>query len=362
MRNLTIHLALALCLFASTLVAQDDKKKENPGYSERVEQTGPTFEMRAKMIASKIDAITKEEKAALKAEVDDVNKELDAGKLTGQQADERKLKLAEIRAKNIETRVADAQSELNQLVKDRVDGKIKEQDSTRIYMWKFDTRRQNKELNGETRTTSQFVIAAGVNNLVTDGAVANSDFAYLRSCFYEWGVTYNTRILKDNNLLHFKYGVTGVYNILSITDNRYFVDVGNQTVLATHPEYLRRKDSYFKNVFITIPVHLEFDFSKAEIRDDKKYFKTHQGFRLGLGGFVGYNTNSKQFLSYEVDGYRIKERQKGNWNISDWNYGLSAYIGWKETSLYLKYDLNPMFENNDVEQHNISLGARFDLN
>jgi len=352
MRNFTIHLALVACLFASNLFAQDEKKTPED----------QTFEVKARMIALRIDAITREEKAALKIEVEDVNKELEAGKLTREQADEKKLKLAEIRAKNIEMRVADAQNELNQLVKDRVDGKIKDKDSTRVYGWKFDKVRQERELNGETRTTSQFVIATGANNLVTNGAVANSDFGYLRSVFFEWGITYNTRIFKDNNLLHFKYGVTGVYNFLSPTDNRYFVDNGEQTVLETYEHHLKKKDSYFKNVFITIPLHLEFDFSKPEIRDDRKYFKTHQGFRFGIGGFVGYNTNSKQFLSYEIDGYKIKEKTKGNWNVNDWSYGLSTYVGWKETSLYLKYDLNPMFKNNAVDQHNISLGIRFDLN
>jgi hypothetical protein len=344
MRNLTIYLSLILCLFLSKLAAQE------------------TFESKAKTIAAKIDAITKEEKAALKEEVENINKQLEAGTITKEQSDDQKLKQAEIRAKNIETRIADAQGELNQLVKDRVDGKIKEQDSTRTYAWKFDTKRHAKELNGETRTTSQFVLAAGFNNLVTDGAVANSDFYYLRSVFFEWGVTNNTRILKDNNLLHFKYGITWVYNTLSITDNRYFVDNGSETVLATHPEYLRKKDSYFKNVFVTVPLHLEFDFSKTEVKDDKKYFKSHQGFRFGIGGFVGYNTNSKQFLSYEIDNYRIKEKQKGSWNVDDWSYGLSTYIGWKETSLYLKYDLTPMFKDNPIDQNNISLGVRFDLN
>ena len=353
MRNLTIHLALFACLFVGTSHAQDDTKTV---------QTGPTFEVRAKMIAAKIDAITREEKAALKIEVEDVNKELEAGKITRQQADDKKLELAEIRAKNIERRVAAAQDELNQLVKDRVDGKIKDQDSTRIYAWKFDKVRQERELNGETRTTSQFVVATGFNNLVTNKAVANSDFGYLRSVFFEWGFTYNTRIFKDSNLLHFKYGLTGVYNILAPTDNRYFVVDGNQTVLETYPEHLRKKDSYFKNVFITIPLHLEFDFSKPEVRDDKKYFKTHQAFRFGIGGFVGYNTNSKQFLVYKVDDYRIHEKQKGSWNVGDWNYGLSTYVGWKEASLYLKYDLNPMFKDNDVKQNNISLGVRLDLN
>jgi hypothetical protein len=107
---------------------------------------------------------------------------------------------------------------------------------------------------------------------------------------------------------------------------------------------------------------LEFDFSKNETKDGKKIFRSHQGFRMGFGGFAGYNVNSKQFLSYKENGYRIKERQKGNWNIDDWNYGVSAYIGYKETSLYVKYDLNPMFKNNAVDQNNISAGIRFDLN
>ena len=36
--------------------------------------------------------------------------------------------------------------------------------------------------------------------------------------------------------------------------------------------------------------------------------------------------------------------------------------GYKATSLYLKYDLNPLFENNTIDQNNISLGIRFDFN
>lgn len=154
-----------------------------------------------------------------------------------------------------------------------------------------------------------------------------------------------------------------MYNILHATDNRYFVDNGATTDLAVYPLGLRAKDSYFKNVFLTVPVHLEFDFSKTTVGEDgKKKFCSHNGFRVGLGGYVGYNTNSKQFLSYKIDGYRYNVRQKGNWNVDDFNYGVSAYIGYKETSLYVKYDLSPMFKDNAVDQHNISAGVRFDLN
>jgi len=344
MRNLTVYLTGFLCLFLTEVFSQE------------------TFEQRAKAIAAKIETITKEEKAALKSEVEVVNAQLESGTITNVQAEEKKIQLADTRAKAIETRVAEAEAELKTLVQEKVDGKIKDQDSTRQFTFRFDKHKKNKENKGEQRSTSQFVLAAGFNNLMTDGAAANSDFGYLRSRFFEWGVTENVRILNNSNLLHFKYGVTFVYNMLKATNNRAFVDMGEQTVLATYPVELRQKDTYFKNVFVTVPLHLEFDFSKTETKDGKKVFRSHQGFRMGFGGFVGYNVNSKQFLSYKADGYRIHQKQKGNWNIEDWNYGVSAYLGYKETSLYVKYDINPMFKNNVIDQNNISAGVRFDFN
>ncbi|MFT3793398.1 hypothetical protein [Flavobacterium sp.] len=350
MRNFTIYLSSLLCLFLTKSFGQE------------------TFEDKAKAIADKIETITKEEKETLKLEIEAVNAQLENGSITNAQADDKKLQLAESRAKSIEYRVAAAKKELDDLVQEKVDGKIAAKETEKEHTISIPGGYKNREWekwekeNGEKRTTSQLVLAFGFNNLVTDGAVANSDFGYGRSHFFEWGLTLNTRILPNNNLLHFKYGLSFMYNTLHATDNRYFVDAGKQTVMMEYPLGLRAKDTYFKNVFLTLPLHLEFDFSKPEEKDGKRLFRSHDGFRFGLGGFVGYNTNSKQFLSYKVDGYRIKEEQKGSWNVDDWNYGLSAYVGYGQASLYVKYDLNPMFKDNAVDQHNISAGMRFDFN
>jgi len=347
MRNLIIYVTLSLCLFASKLKAQE------------------SFVSKAKSIAEKIEKIAKEEKAALKIEVEEVNKQLENGSLNKEQADKKKKELAESRAAIIENKVNATKEELENLIQEKVDGKLKDSDKNYSISFpggysKNDSLRKQK---GESRNTTQFVFAFGANNLVTDGAVANSNFRYLKSVFFEWGLTNNYRLSKNSNLLHLKYGFSWMYNQLNTTENRYFVTNGNQTELATFPTHLRTKDTYFKNVYVTIPVHLEFDFSKTKSdKDGNKIFRSHQGFRFGLGGYVGYNTNSKQFLSYEVDGNRINERQKGNWNVNDWNYGLSAYVGWSETSLYIKYDINPLFKDNIIDQNNISLGLRFDLN
>ncbi len=350
MRNFTIYLGALLCLFASRLSAQDIGKKE-----ERMNQT---FEYRARLIAEKIENITKEEKAALKVEVEAVNQELEKGLITKEQADEKKLKLAETRSQNIETRVAQAQDELKDLVKQKVDGKIKDwkNEYFSIYIRKDSLRKAR----GESRTTSQFVFAAGVNNLVTDGSVANSEFRYWGSHFYEWGFTSNTRIFKNDNLLHLKYGISVMYNNLRPTDNRYFVKDGSQTNLETSLYNL--DDSRFRNVYLTAPLHLEFDFTKVKDKDGKKIYHTHESVRFGIGGYAGFRVKTKQILKFDYDGHDYTEKIKGSYNVNDFIYGVSAYLGYKETSLYVKYDLNPLFKDNAVKQNTISLGVRFDFN
>lgn len=351
MKNFTLYLAITACLLASKLSGQE------------------SFESRAKAIAEKIENITKDEKAALKAELETVNNDLENGTITKQQADDKKLKLAETRSKNIETRITKAQEELKELVQQKVDGKIDEKDKSFTIVFNK-PKHKNKEKNkkhkdsianlSESRTTAQVVFAAGVNNLVTDKSAANSDYRYWGSRFYEWGVTSNTRIFKNDNLLHLKYGFSVMYNNLRPTDNRVFVVNGNQTNLETSA--INLDESRLRNVYLAVPLHLEFDFTKAKTKDGKPTFKTHKSVRVGMGGYAGLRLKSKQKLSYELDGNDFDTKEKGDFNVNDFIYGVSTYIGYKETSLYLKYDLNPLFSNNAIKQNNVSLGIRFDFN
>lgn len=321
-----------------------------------------TFEERAKAIASQIEKITKEEKALLKLQVEDVSKELEKGIINREQADEKKLKLAESTASKIETRVSEEEQKLTLLVKEKVEGRIAYLDTAKTKKsFSISYRSKNDTIkHSEKRTTSQFVFAVGVNNLVTNDAVAHSDYRYWGSHFYELGWSFNTRILKNHNLLHFKYGMSVQYNNLRPTDNRYFVENGDQTYLETAS--IKLNDSRLRNVNIVAPLYLEFDFSGNKKNNDKPFFQTHESVRLGLGGFAGFNVKTKQIIKYEENGHDFTQKEKGDFNTNDFVYGVGAYLGYKDTSLYIKYDLNPLFKNNVLDQNNISLGVRFDLN
>lgn len=321
-----------------------------------------SFESQAKSISKNIENITKEEKAALKVEVEAVNIQIETGLITKEEADNKKEALAKTRANNIETRVAKEQEKIEILVQNKVDGNITVVDSAGRKTFVIPAMKViNSKDKNKKRSTSQFVLAFGANNVVVDGAVANSDFYYWQSRFFEWGFTYNTRILKNYNLLHLKYGFSVMYNNICPTDNRYFVPTTNsQTGLEVFPDEL--EGSRFKNVYLVAPLHLEFDFSGNKFKNGSSSFSTHKGVRFGIGGYAGFRVKSKQKMNYNIDDDKIKIKTKGNFNTNDFVYGLSTYVGYKETSLYLKYDLNLLFENNTVKQNNISLGVRFDFN
>jgi len=346
MKTVTFYVAGLLCLLATKLSAQ-----EKP----------VTFEDRAKEISKNIETITKQQKDSLKVEVEAINVKQENKELTSQQAETQKKQLAEMRAKKIETLVAVEEQKLSDLVKDKVDGKI----ATRRrsgFSWKYETDDDTTKVRvvEYKRTTSQFVFALGVNRLVADGEVDTDNFKW-RSDFYEWGVSWNTRILKNNNLLHVKYGLSLQYNNLRPTDDRIFVLDGNKTGLTASGIDL--DVSRLRYVNLVAPVHLEFDFTKKKVNGDKTYYPTHDSFRVGLGGYVGANVKEKQIIKYEnEDGNTVKNKTRGDFNVNDFVYGVSAYVGYGEVSLYAKYDLQPVFSSNEIDQNNLSLGIRFDFN
>jgi hypothetical protein len=142
-------------------------------------------------------------------------------------------------------------------------------------------------------------------------------------------------------------------------DNTYLVDNGDGTTsLQEFPEQLDKAKFRMDN--LVIPVHFEFGSNKSDLRDGKKYHMSSHGFKVGLGGYAGINLSTLQKLKYDKNDGDVKEKIRESYNTNNFIYGLSGYIGWNDVSLYAKYDLNPIFDTPNVEQHNVSLGLRWD--
>ncbi len=348
-----------------------------------------TFESEVSKISKKIDLITKEEKDSLKIKVKEITQSLEKGEITATTAETLKKEVAQYHARKIEERVSEQQLKLQQLIQDKTDGKIasteeKDEDANTFSIgnrtFRFTLNNEKHEERREKRskkrqekwrkknktnrsTTTQFVFALGVNNVLVDhefSSLNTSEYKFWESHFYEVGWTWKTRFDKQPSKLYLKYGVSFLWNNLRLTDNRIHVKNGDITELQTFSEGL--SESRLRHVQMNFPVHVEWDFSKNKTYEDGFVKdRTHKSIRIGLGGFVGFKLGTRQYLEYRnMEGVKVEELQKENFNMNTINYGLSAYLAHKSIGVYAKYDLNPLFRSTDTR--NISLGIRFDFN
>ncbi|MDT0675708.1 hypothetical protein [Autumnicola musiva] len=296
--------------------------------------------------------IVANEKEALKKEAEKINQQAENGEITWDEAEELKKEAAKKHALNIENRVAiiDNRLELLSRGEDWHEG-------TSTYV---QVGRNEDSEDYYARTVSELVIAAGLNNALLEGqSIEDSDFKIGGSRFFEIGWAWKTRVFKKSNWLRLKYGLSFQFNGLKPTDNRYYVEDGDETYLVEFEEDLDK--SKFRMDNLVVPVHFEFGPSKRYESAKGVKFVTGKMFKVGLGGYAGFNIGERQKLKYEIDGDNKKEKLKNDYNTNDVIYGLSGYIGWGDTSLYAKYDINTIFSDANPELNNISLGIRFDL-
>ena len=202
------------------------------------------FEDQVKYIKRNIEIIKDQEKAALKAKVEEINQKLENKEITQAQADEMKKSEAEKSANQIALRIEPFELELRELVKSEVnnDSESKGESDSRATTlddeddvdknddddneerkgkkkrgdiknksdlnWDFDFDwGSRKKKRGEPITTTQFVFAFGLNNIISGndlGTLENNGIKVSNSRFYEWGWTWKTRLTPNSAFLNLK--------------------------------------------------------------------------------------------------------------------------------------------------------------
>jgi len=310
------------------------------------------------------EKIIEQEKEGLKLAVETINKRLNKKEIDQEEADKLKAQAAEKHALNIENRVAIIDNRIALLERNNQET-IVHIGKNKVVVDVFDDGEfisvsLNKDKKYDKRTTSRLVVAVGFNNLITEGESFNNTAIKIGgSRFFELGWAWKTRVFKESNWLRIKYGFSFSWDGLKPDDNQYYVDIGEETVLQVHPQELDKAKLRVDKLLF--PVHFEFGPSKK--KDYPSYFRysTYKQLKFGIGGFVGFKMSSRQKLKYQEDGSNKKEKIKVSYNTNSVMYGLSSYVGWGWTALYVRYEINPIFKNNLVDQHNISMGLRFDI-
>ena len=362
MQTITKYLALIMLSLGVQLVnAQDTIQNVNVNY--KIEALN---EERTK--------IELQEKEHLKREVEVINQRMENGEITQEDAELLKKKHAEKRVLNIENRLSIIDNKI-ELLKRNEEGDIlidvnssgyylriggTEDENTNDEFIYFGKKDEDKPRRFDRRTTNDLVFAIGFNNALIEGEkLDDSPYKLAGSGFVELGWAWKTRLLKKTNALRLKYGFSFMWNKLDIKDNKYFVNTNGDILLETYPTNLKKVK--FRTTNLVFPVHFEFGPSKKIERDTYFRYSTKNQFKVGLGGYGGFNLSTLQKLKYKLDGRNVKDKDKGGFNTSNLIYGLSGYIAFDDVALYVKYDLSPIFKDQAIDQNNISLGLRFDM-
>lgn len=326
-----------------------------------------SYKEKVEVLQNSKKQIADQEKKALKTEVEDIDKQLKEGEITEIKAKNLKQDAAKKRAKNIENRFAILDNKI--LLIERNKGKflvLDEEDegfSVDIngkHVFTFYENEEKRELKYDRRTYTNLVLAIGLNNTVVDGrSMEDSPYKLGGSRFFEMGWIWRTRVLQNSNFLRLNYGVSFQFNGLKPKNNQYFVINNGQTELQEFEFDLKKSKLRIDN--LVFPIHFELGPSKFTKSEDRVRYSLRNKFRIGIGGYGGVNLGTRQKLKYDRNGERVKDKLKRGYKTTGFIYGLSAYAGFDGFLLYAKYDLNPIFKDAAVEQHNISLGLRFDL-
>ena len=79
-------------------------------------------------------------------------------------------------------------------------------------------------------------------------------------------------------------------------------------------------------------------------------------FRIGLGGYAGYRIGSYAKYKFD-DGDTRKEKDRSNFHLNNWRYGLRLQLGFKGVDLFANYDMNELFTSGrGPELHALSFG------
>lgn len=72
--------------------------------------------------------------------------------------------------------------------------------------------------------------------------------------------------------------------------------------------------------------------------------RKNKGIRIGIGGYGGYRLGSHTKYIYKQDGSREKDKDRGNFYLNNWRYGVRLQLGLKGTDLFINYDVNELFD------------------
>lgn len=155
------------------------------------------------------------------------------------------------------------------------------------------------------------------------------------SRYVNFGYDFVQRLGGRRSPMYLSLGAQFTFNNYMLQGNNLWVNSNGRTEVVGETEGRELQKSKLATYSINFPLMLTM-----KLRNDKG----QPAFKLGAGGFIGQMQRQHTKLKYYEDGNVIKDKSRGSYNLTEFQYGLQGSLGLGGLSFFGKYNLNELFK------------------
>lgn len=193
-----------------------------------------------------------------------------------------------------------------------------------------------------------WAIDVGLNSYLENGSNPSDEnknygLSVGRSRFISLGSYGSMAIGKTTSPLSLRFGLEFSWYNFMFENNTYIVEGNTGVEFQDYENDFTETLSKSKLTvpYINIPLML-----KLETKDKQN----RTAFHMGLGGYVGYRIGGHRKIKTS-DG--DKSRKHDNFYLNSWRYGVETHFGFRDLTLFVKYDLNELFTTDNGPKLNV---------
>lgn len=158
--------------------------------------------------------------------------------------------------------------------------------------------------------------------------------------------TTNTTLAKS---LYIDWGGGVTWMNWQLEDSKFQIIKGDRAVefVENLPENASSIKSKLSATYIGVHLIPMLDLGdKGSLREQKDGISKKgisNGFRIGIGPYIGYRLGSRSKYVYSQDSKREQDKQNDHFYLENTRYGLRGQLGFREFELYVASDLNYVF-------------------